>query len=178
MADTILGDTLFHHIHRIYISKQIIKNQSNIPTWTDAGTYLGGDGGACYVMAPDYNTDYDNPIPCSWTTKALDFADQNPKALQAWKTINKITVYYDDLTADMPLTVAISNDGGLTWDIRMDTVGTGDGKSKTVDFFFRDSDQCTGQDFVINLSCTDFDGNIAWTGLLVDYTLRGSYFQI
>jgi len=142
----------------------------------EEGAYLGATT-ASYFDKDTY-TDNAAPIGCYWTSKTLDFSDQDQDCLQRWKTINKITLFYEDLTANTPVTIHVSPDGGVNWMSKSRSIGTGDGKSKTADFFFRTEEYCTAQDFVVRVECAAFNGTFFWTGLKVNYYLGPRYFEI
>jgi hypothetical protein len=117
-----------------------------------------------------------NLITQIWTSKPLDFADQNVSLENTWKTLDRIHLDYIDLYANMPLTIKVSGDGGVTWHRETDRImGNGDGTNKCDDFYFT---PLTAQYFVVQLVCSDSIKGVTWTGFDMYYIPRGGVFEV
>ena len=108
-------------------------------------------------------------------TKPLDFSDQDPQAHRRMKIVTLVVVEYEDLSADLPLTVGVSTDDGETYTELSRTFGTGDGTSKMIEFRFA---PLSSQYFKFRLRSTDADTNFSITGIYVYYELAGPAFEV
>lgn len=124
------------------------------------------------------HADNSKPISAYWTSKRLDFGDQFPDYADMWKTIDRIQIEYIDETASTPITVGISNDGGLTWAYQIQSLGIGDKKQKVADFYYRDSELSTGLYFNIRIESVSSSTTFIWTGFYVHFEPRGEYFEV
>lgn len=111
-----------------------------------------------------------------WTSKDFDMSDQNPPYQNMTKTIDRIQLEYVDESADTPVAMSISTDGGATWAATTTRLlGTGDGRTKVSDFWFL---PVTGKFFRVKLESTSTNKSFTWTGLFVHYYVRGDYFEV
>ena len=136
------------------------------------------DKGNKYDWAETYPDDNDANIVSYWRSKTLDFTEQFPQYAHMWKTVDKVVLQYVDKSANIATTIYLSNDGGVSWTTSTRLIGNGDGKPKTADFFFRNQENCTGQDFVIKIESTSADKKFIWTGFIIEFYPRGYYFEI
>jgi len=125
-------------------------------------------------------TKADNGYPVSSyiRTKDLDFTDQHPDIAGMIKTIRKFRLIYEDIDADTPISVYISNDGGENWDVSTATIGTGDGRIKTQDFYFMNSEYVTGMNFTFKVDCLSTTKNFLWLAFEIEFFERGEYFNV
>ena len=125
------------------------------------------------------HADNEYPVSSYIRTKDLDFTDQHPDISGMMKTIRKLRLIYEDIDADTPITAYISNDGGINWSTSSATVGTGDGRVKTQDFYFMNSEYVTGLNFTFKVDClsaiTDLVSNGTFTGVTTDWTLGAGW---
>jgi hypothetical protein len=124
--------------------------------------------------------DDDKKISCQWRSKRLDFTDQRgfEKYVNTYKTIDTIQLEYVDETASTPVTMYISNDGGVTWDYQTKLLGTGNGKQKIVEYHWLPSKRSTGKYFNFMLESVSCGTKFTWTGLFVLFEPKGEYFSI
>jgi hypothetical protein len=155
----------------VYISGAVLDAQS---LKTDYAYYVGDSNGKIYQYSAAYTGDAGANIPARWESKDTDFADQNIEWADKFKTIEKIRLHYIDKTSDATVSLLISTDGGANWVSKTRSIGTGDGKGKTADFFLIK----TGQIFrfaIVNASASD---EFQFVGLEVFYSVGGDYFEI
>ena len=151
------------------------------PTESEAQTleqdfryYFGSFNGGVYMEDPIYHSDDGEAIPCDWYSKQMDFADQYQEALNKFKTIRKIRLWYVDKKANIFITVKISTDGGNTWTQASKSVGTGSGLIKSADFFFNE----TGHTFIFKVENNTDTDEFQWIGMEVYFEIRGDYFDV
>lgn len=125
-------------------------------------------------------THADNTYPVSSyiRTKDLDFTDQHPDIAGMTKTIRKFRLIYEDIDASTPVTVYISNDGGVNWSASSATVGTGDGRVKVQDFYFMNSEYVTGLNFTFKVDSLSTSTTFLWLAFEVDFFVRGEHFNV
>jgi hypothetical protein len=155
----------------VYISGAVLDAQS---LKTDYAYYVGDSNGKIYQYSAAYTGDAGANIPARWESKDTDFADQNIEWADKFKTIEKIRLHYIDKTSDATVSLLVSTDGGANWVSKTRSIGTGDGKGKTADFFLIK----TGQIFrfaIVNASASD---EFQFVGLEVFYSVGGDYFEI
>ena len=141
---------------------------------TDYGYYFGTDNGTIHLTSDSYKGDAGVIIPCQYITKDTDFADQDQQSNDRWKTIYGVKVFYEDMTANTQLTVGISTDGGVTYESRAQTLGTGNEKRKDTTFYFI----ITGQFFRFKISNGSSDGTFKLLGMEVEYQDSGEHWTI
>ena len=142
----------------------------------DEEKFVGGRN--LYLFGTAYAADNSKTIKCSYRTKRLDFTDQDEEGLNQWKTVDKIQLTYRDIDADTPITIYLSDDGGETWVSVSRTIGTGDKRTKTADFWFLDKESITAQFFTFKIECDSSTKSFEWNALSVYYTPRGEFFEI
>lgn len=140
--------------------------------------YFGDSDGKLYAFLESEEGDNARSIGAYWRSKRLDFTDQFPQYNNTWKTIDKVQLIYLDKITSTPVTIYISNDGGVTWTSRTRTLGTGNGKTKTADFFFMDKEVITGKYFNFKIECSSATKTFEWLGLEVTFIPRGEYFEV
>lgn len=140
----------------------------------------GASGGATYVFAwsDDYDDDNGTAITAYWRSKDMDFTETYPQLQGQLKTVDKIRLWYEDLDEDVPITVYLSNDGGLSWDDVEKTLGDGDGLTKVADFHFMHSTSSTGLNFSVKVECASKTTRFQWTALEIDFFVRGKDFEV
>jgi len=143
---------------------------------TDEDNFIGAED--LFVMSPSYKADNSKSINSFYRTKRLDFTDQDKDALNQWKTIDKVQLAYRDIDADTPVTIYVSDDGGENWVYTSRTIGTGDGRTKTADFYFMDAERITSQFFTFKIESDTTDKTFEWNALSIYYHPRGEYFEI
>ena len=139
-----------------------------------------GTFGASYVFNCDYDCDNDKAFMCQWTSKDLDFTDQKPELRNYYFTVERVLLEYVDVDASTPVTVHLSNDGGVNWTTKTLSLGTGDGTQKVADFWLMrgKASECTGKKFVLRLSSASASTRFIWTGINIIYYPRGKYLEV
>jgi len=137
--------------------------------------YFGSYEGKVYGEESTYKSDDGTSIPARWESKETDFAEESIEALDKFKTIYKIRLLYVDISeAPAAVTISVKPDGGATWSTVTENVGgVGDDTNKNKDFYIIIS----GNSFKFRVEHDSDDNEFQWTGLEVDYTLGGGYFQ-
>jgi len=116
-----------------------------------------------------------NAISAYWTTKDLDFTDQDPSMANQWKTVDRVRLEYIDEYTSTPVSVSISIDGGTTWTTTSLSLGTGTGLVAYTDFWFL---PITSPYFRFRIGSSDTDTSFTWTGVFAYYYPRSSHFKI
>ncbi len=117
-----------------------------------------------------------NNTTCYMQTKDIDMSDQNPQYQNMFKTVDRVQLEYVDKSADTPVSVSLSTDGGATWlGTTSKTVGTGNGLSKVTDFWFL---QITGKMFRLKIESSSSAKDFVWSGAYIHYFVRGPFFGI
>jgi len=139
-----------------------------------------GTFGASYVFDCAYDSDCDKMFMSQWTSKDLDFTDQFQQYRNTYFTVERVLLEYIDVDADTPVTVHLSNDGGVNWTTKTLTLGTGDGTQKVADFWLMTgaAAECTGKKFVLRLSSSSTSTRFIWTGINIVFCPRGKYKEV
>lgn len=135
--------------------------------------YIAFGNSICVV-----STTPENSFECIYTTKPLDFTDNDASADNTVKTVDKVQIEYVDKYASVPLTVRMSNDNGITWPAtytRTRSIGTGSGYSKTVDYTFL---PLSGRNITVQLRWTSASAGLTITGVRIYYYLRSEYIEV
>ena len=140
----------------------------------DYGYYMGDFLGNIYYENYVYGSDNGTAINAYWLSKETDFSDIDDDAISNFKTVYKARLFYIDHTAGQTVTISISNDGGTTWTPIGRNLGTGDGTTKSADFFFIK----TGDTFQFKIEHDDTEGKFQWLNMEVFYSIGGPYFEI
>jgi hypothetical protein len=114
--------------------------------------------------------DPENLMDCYWTSKPLDFSDQDPQSAGRFKTVDKVELDYIDRYAYTPITVSISTDNGVTWAYQQRSLGLADGASKRAIFWLG---PLTGEHFTLKLESNDDYTAFTITGIRIHYELAG-----
>jgi len=138
--------------------------------------YITDEDGEVYLFG-DYQGDGGNPITCYFRTKKLDFSDQFPELKDKWTSIDSVKVRYKDLSSSTPITVYISDDGGVTWVSRTRLLGTGDKKVKEAEFHFLDKENITSQFFTLKIECVSSTHKFEIHGIKINGYVMGDYFE-
>jgi fibronectin type 3 domain-containing protein len=139
-----------------------------------------------------------------WTSKPTDFSEQDPESFNRFKTVEKVSLEFEDLSDDTPTMVSLSIDGGVNWidsvaqataDVSSSryvsasvpdpgtgpastayffNLGNGDGAPKSADFHFV---PVSSKYFQFRVRSYSSDTHFAWTGMYVYYKLRGYFFE-
>ena len=141
---------------------------------TNYGYYLGDFSGKIYHESDEYGSDNGTAINAYWLSKETDFSDIDEDAMSKFKTVYKARLFYVDKTAGTAVVVSVSNDGGTTWTSVGRNIGTGDGTTKSVEFFFIK----TGDTFQFKIDHNDTEGKFQWLNMEVFYSVGGDYFTI
>jgi hypothetical protein len=135
---------------------------------TDSGTH----------KIDDTHADNGYPISSYIRTKDMDFTDQHPDLAGITKTLKKFRLIYEDIDADTPITVYISNDGGANWGTAVATVGTGDGTVKFADFYFMNSEYVTGLNVTFRVESLSTTNSFLWLAFELEFMTRGESFNV
>lgn len=137
--------------------------------------YFGSYDGKVYAEDSTYKSDSGTSIDAYWESKETDFAEEGIEALDKFKTIYKIRLWYVDIS-DVAATVTISvkPDGGATWTEVTESIGgVGDDTNKPKDFFIIK----TGNSFKFRVQNNSADNKFQWSALEISYTIGGDYFR-
>jgi len=144
-----------------------------------------GDAGSDYICMEDGvihkiggYSDNTNPITSSWQSKKLDFSDNYPEFANNLKSIDQIQIKYRDIVAGMPVTVYLSDDGGVNWDTRTLVLGNGDGKIKVADTWWMSSERATARFFLIRVESSSTDKGFEFHGMRIFFYMRGEYSEV
>ena len=141
---------------------------------TDWAMFLGSSTGVVYDYSPDYLSDDGVAVGAIWQSKQTDLADQVPEMADQWKNLWKVRLVYVDKTASTNVTVYVSADGGESWSSRMKSLGTGDGTTKSADFYF-----ILPFEFLdVKVEHASDANEFQWAGLYVYWTPAGEHFEI
>lgn len=144
---------------------------------TNYAYYLGDSTGKIYLYSDDYNGDAGETIPCEWQSKETNFVDQYKELENMQKNVHFARLYYVDKSSSVNTIIKISNDGGITWNKSVTkSIGTGDGKNKSADFFFPDG-PVSGQFFTIKIENNTSDKQLQWTALGLYFDVGGEDFS-
>lgn len=138
--------------------------------------YLADSTGAVYQYSNDYNSDGGTAIPCYWQSKETNFTDQFKELENRQKNVHYVRLYYVDLDSSTGVTVKVSTDGGVTWASTITkSLGTGNGKNKSSDFFFNDG-PVSGQLFTVAVETATTDKRFQLTALGLMFEPGGEDF--
>ena len=141
---------------------------------TDWAMFLGSSTGKVYDYNPDALSDDGVAVGAIWQSKQTDLADQVPEMADQWKNLWKVRLVYVDKTASTNVTVYVSVDGGESWSSRMKSLGTGDGTTKSADFYF-----ILPFEFLdVKVEHASDANEFQWAGLYVYWTPAGEHFEI
>ena len=129
------------------------------------------DRGKPEFVDNSYTSDDGYDIASYYQTKALDFSEQYPQYIDAWKTISAVYLDYVDLN-EYAVVVSISTDNGASWTHRDKFVGSGDLRVKTERFDFWES----GRFFIIKLSHSSSDKAFQWVRMKVEFEPHVDWF--
>jgi len=132
--------------------------------------YWGSSDGNVYVYDNGLLSDNGASILSSWTSKTVDFSELRPDLHDRWKTLYKVDLTYNDLTASTPVILGVSNDGGATFTSYSAQVGTG---SLTVGQHTFWIVPMTGQYFVFRVEWPSPDKEFQLLGLDVQVEVMG-----
>ena len=173
LTDSVTAATVYN----VTISDTLTLTDSVLATQTiktTFGYYLAGQPGVTYHYDSSYKADNATAISCRWRSKRIDYADQDPESMGKWKTLFRVRVHYEDLSANTMLAIRVSTDGGATWVTQSAIVGTGDLTIKEVDFFFIK----TGRMFNFELVSSSTSSLSKVIALEAEYEVGGEYFAV
>jgi hypothetical protein len=147
--------------------------ESTVVTIANYGYFLGDNTGKVYYFDDAYKSDNGESIVCYWKTKDLDFTDSDQEAISRFKTIYTVKVIYRDLSANTPINLYVSTNGGTTWTAYTRTVGSGDETAKYAMFYMIQH----GERFVFKIECASTSVDFQLTGLEVEYEPAGEYAE-
>ena len=140
--------------------------------------YLADSAGKIYEYSDDYKGDAGNTIPCEWQGKETNFVDQFKELESRYKVIHFARLYYVDKSSGVSTTIKLSTDGGVTWKKSVTkTIGTGDGKNKSADFFFPDG-PVSAQFITPKIESNTSDKDLQWTALALYFDPGAEDFSI
>lgn len=140
--------------------------------------YLADSTGAVYQYSGDYKSDSGTAIPCRWQSKETNFVDQYKELENRQKNVHYIRLYYVDLDSSTSVTAKISTDGGVTWDAGVTkSLGTGDGKNKSSDFYFNDG-PVSGQLFTVAVETATTANRFQLTAIGLMFEPGGEDFSL
>ena len=141
---------------------------------TNVAHYVGSAAGTAYRYSSDYYGDAGSVIRSFWKSKKLDFFDQYPQFLDAWKTLYRIKMIYVDKSADTSVTLYLSTDGGVTTTTQTKTLGNGDGTTKETYFYMIK----TGRYFNFWIEHVSATNAFQWLSLEAEFTPSGDFFPM
>ena len=145
---------------------------------TNYAFYLASSTGAVYQYSDDYKSDAGTAIQSYWRSKETNFTDQFKELENRQKNVHFARLYYVDTDEDVNTSIKISTDGGVTWvGAATKTIGDGDGKNKSADFYF-EGGAISGQFFTVLISSATTDARLQWTALALYFEPGGEDFSI
>lgn len=126
--------------------------------------------GQAHEVSADYLSDNGTGITSIWET-----IETNLGMPSTFKTVYRAALRYVDKTSDTPISVSVSNDGGVSWMPSSKTVGDGDGKTKTKLYFFRDM---SGENFKFKIESASTAKEFQIIGLDIDFEPGGDTVDV
>ena len=150
------------------------KTVVTVPLEPDFHYYFGDYDGNLYLEATTYTSDDGTAINCYWLSKLGDLADQDPEALDKFKYIARVRLWFVDVYSNTSVTIGVSADGA-TWETTGGNLtGTASGRTKVKEFNFITTGHIL-QFYIQNNTTSDI---LQWSAMEVDYQLLGDYFEI
>jgi hypothetical protein len=145
----------------------------------DRNPVVGDDDGSIFLCGPVSELT-GTPVSCEcyWTSKVMDFGDQNQDVTNKWKAIDHIRLLYEDVSTDIPVTVYLSHDGGTTWQGVSKTIGASANTPKYKDFYFSTYPESMGQHFQVKVGSPAVAKDFVFTGLEMFYVPMGESFAV
>lgn len=144
---------------------------SDVGTIQTNETYIGM--GNILAVA---TTEPTNAMDCFMITKPFSFEDKDSDMDGKWSMTDRVHFDFVDMYADTPVTIHISNDGGVTWEQSVTLLlGTGDGKHKCFDFWYF---PVHGQKHTFKIESNDTDTAFFWTGFDIYYEPTSRLFEM
>lgn len=141
----------------------------------DYDYYWGSTSGYVYRNGEDLLSDASAAITSTWTSKTIDFAEDNSDNTGRWKTVYKMEYVYKEDDTDVPTTISISNDGGVTWTAQTKYIGDyGDGRIEHAHWFWNK----TGQFFIVKVVWSSSDKEFQFLGFDMIYDDQGEQFEV
>ena len=159
------------HTGTLTLSGVTLGSQSIRADWE---MFLGSGSGKVFTYSDDYLSDDGTAISSIWQSKQTDLSDQKPEMADMWKNLWKIRLIYVDKTADTNVTIYVSTDGGESWTSKMKTLGTGDGTTKSADFYFIKPFEFLDVKIEHSSTANEFQ----WAGIYAYWTPAGEHFEI
>lgn len=115
-------------------------------------------------------------MTCYFESKDFDMSDQQPAFQNLTKIVDRVQLEYVDKSADTPVAISLSVNGGQTWaGTTSRIIGTGNGLTKVADFWFL---PIMGKMFRLKVESTSSTKDFVWTGAYFHYITGGPYFEI
>ena len=150
------------------------KTHVTVPLEPDFHYYFGDYDGNLFLEATTYTSDDGTAINCYWLSKLGDLADQDPEALDKFKYIARVRLWFVDVYSNTSVTIGVSADGA-TWETTGGNLtGTASGRTKVKEFNFITTGHIL-QFYIQNNTTSDI---LQWSAMEVDYQLLGDYFEI
>ena len=150
------------------------KTHVTVPLEPDFHYYFGDYDGNLYLEATTYTSDDGTAINCYWLSKLGDLADQDPEALDKFKYIARVRLWFVDVYSNTSVTIGVSADGA-TWETTGGNLtGTASGRTKVKEFNFITTGHIL-QFYIQNNTTSDI---LQWSAMEVDYQLLGDWFEI
>jgi hypothetical protein len=147
-----------------------------------AGVSVAGNDYICnedgYIYEISGYGDLTNPISSYWQSKELDFKEKYPELKGRFKAIDRIEITYKDTDTDIPMTVFISNDHGVTWESKTKLVGTDSGKVKVATFWMAGITSSHGRAFSMRFECSSATVDFEIHGIKIWFYPLGEYFPV
>ncbi len=142
---------------------------------TDFAYYWGTADGYVHVTSAAYLSDNGISINSSWTSKTIDFAENDSENTGRWKTLYRIEyLYKEDYTA-VPTIFKVSTDGGTTWTTQSKTWGdSGDGRVEHGHYHWNK----TGQFFVVKIEWPSTDKGFQFLGFDMVYEPGADQYEV
>jgi hypothetical protein len=179
-----MGDSTFDVTRKVVLTDYAMGfwyYSGSSPAEGTGGRYpvVGDDNGGIYLCGPVSELT-GTPVSCEcyWTSKVMDFGDQNDAVTNKWKWVDHIRLLYEDVSSAIPTTVYLSHDGGTTWTSVSKDIGTGAGTPKYSDFYFSTKPESHGQHFQIKIGSPAVNKDFIWTGAEIFYTPMAESFTV
>jgi hypothetical protein len=135
---------------------------------TDYKYYIGTDDGSVHTYDPSYYSDNGTTIVSTWETVETDLGIQD-----TFKTVYRVSLKYIDHSSSINISVDASHDGGQTWVGAFKSVGTGDKRTHSKDYWF----VITGEFLKFRVQTSSTDKHFQIIGMDVDFLPCGEAME-
>jgi hypothetical protein len=131
--------------------------------------YIGMYNGTVHATRSSYLSDNTTSITSIWETIETDLGMPNK-----FKTVHRANLKFVDKSSTTPVSVSISNDGGLTWTGASKSVGTGNDRTDSKWFYYNMS----GEYFKFKVELASADKEFQIIALDIDFLPCGEVIEV